>query len=116
MNQSNRLGPWAARGLYLALFWLGLLGGTLLLWRVGYACPIRGLLGRPCPTCGITRGAVALLQGDFVGAYAANPLLYPLLLLLLLGSGDYLRGRLTQKRICLYGILYAAIALLLWLI
>lgn len=38
------------------------------------ACPFRALTGIPCPTCGTTHAAVALLQGRFGAALAANPL------------------------------------------
>lgn len=38
------------------------------------ACPMRTLTGIPCPTCGTTRAAVALLHGDIPAALQANPL------------------------------------------
>jgi len=37
-------------------------------------CPFRALTGVPCPTCGTTHAAVALLNGKVGGAFAANPL------------------------------------------
>jgi hypothetical protein len=37
-------------------------------------CPFRVLTGIPCPTCGTTHAAVALLHGEFGLAFAANPL------------------------------------------
>jgi hypothetical protein len=37
-------------------------------------CPFRALTGVPCPTCGTTHAAVALLHGEFGSALAANPL------------------------------------------
>ena len=37
-------------------------------------CNFRALFGIPCFTCGSTRAALGLLQGDLVGAWAWNPL------------------------------------------
>ncbi len=36
-------------------------------------CPLRTLTGVPCPFCGMTRGAVALVHGDVVASLALNP-------------------------------------------
>jgi hypothetical protein len=38
------------------------------------ACVFHSLTGIPCPTCGTTRTAVAMLHGDLAAAFAANPL------------------------------------------
>lgn len=38
------------------------------------SCTFRSLTGIPCPSCGTTRAAVALLRLDFGSALAANPL------------------------------------------
>ena len=45
-------------------------------------CPLANLTGWPCPSCGLTRATLALLQGDVVDALALHPLA-PLVLLLL---------------------------------
>lgn len=37
-------------------------------------CPLHALSGIPCPTCGTTRAASALLHGDISRALAWNPL------------------------------------------
>ena len=37
-------------------------------------CPLKRLLGVPCPTCGTTRAFVELLRGDVFGAFARQPL------------------------------------------
>jgi len=39
-------------------------------WR----CPVAELLGVPCPGCGLTRAALALVAGDVAGALRLHPL------------------------------------------
>ena len=41
---------------------------------LGVACPFRALTGWDCPLCGGTRMGAALLHGDVVSAFLANPL------------------------------------------
>lgn len=38
-------------------------------------CAFRRLTGLPCPTCGSTHAAIALLHGRVLAALAANPLI-----------------------------------------
>lgn len=40
----------------------------------GIHCPIRAIMGIPCPTCGFTRAALALLQGGYraVAAHSSD--------------------------------------------
>ena len=38
------------------------------------SCPYHALTGRPCPLCGVTTAAVALLRGDLEASLALNPL------------------------------------------
>ena len=65
-------------------------GGVLLAAGLGYAlwvgctglalpCPFRAATGLLCPGCGVTRLCLALLRGDWGGAWAANPMLLVLL-------------------------------------
>jgi hypothetical protein len=37
-------------------------------------CPFREITGVPCPTCGTTHAALALLHGHVIASLAANPL------------------------------------------
>ena len=55
---------------------VGLVAGCVALAHVfGLTlCPLKRLLGVPCPTCGTTRAVVLLLRGDVCGAFALQPL------------------------------------------
>jgi hypothetical protein len=54
-------------------------------------CPLANLTGWPCPSCGLTRAALALLRGDVAGALALHPLAPPVLILLgVFASGAWL--------------------------
>lgn len=39
-------------------------------------CPIKLITGLYCPGCGVTRMLIAILKGDFYGAFRYNPLLF----------------------------------------
>ncbi len=67
------------------------LAGTLaplLLWlapvdllaRFAGSCTFHALTGLPCPSCGTTRGFLALAHGDLLAALRMNPLLFGFLL------------------------------------
>ena len=55
-----------------AVFMLPILFGV-------YTCPIQAITGFPCPGCGMTRAALALLQLDFARAFAMHPGVYVLI-------------------------------------
>jgi hypothetical protein len=38
-----------------------------------YTCPMKGIFGIPCMTCGMTHAFVQLANGDVVGALGASP-------------------------------------------
>jgi hypothetical protein len=49
--------------------------GALYVFEVP-VCPSRRLLGLPCPGCGLTRAAVALVQLDWTAAFALHPMVF----------------------------------------
>jgi hypothetical protein len=58
--------PWLVGGaVVLAVYLLG-----------APACPLRRVVGMPCPGCGLTRATASFIQLDLVGAFAAHPLVF----------------------------------------
>jgi len=39
-------------------------------------CLFKRITGYPCPTCGTTRGVLALLNGEFIKAWLYNPMVF----------------------------------------
>lgn len=80
-----------------ALVALGLVGAAgLLILLDAPTCPSAFFLGIPCPGCGLTRAAAALLRGDLRAAFGFHPLAFVLAPLfagaLLHALFDYVRG------------------------
>lgn len=82
-------------------------------------CPIRFWTGYLCPGCGITHMILALLEGDFYGAYQSNPglmILTPWILALFLYSeATYIRyGHQPRQRWYHFLLILLIILLLLY--
>jgi len=66
----------ALAGVVLSLFgWVNLEAV-----RLPWICPLKALTGHPCPGCGMTDAARALMEGHFREAAERNPNVYPLAL------------------------------------
>ena len=64
-------------------------------------CPIRLITGIPCPSCGITRAYISLLNGDLSKAFYYHPLFFLLpialvLVILLLLNEKKRSGKFTR--------------------
>ena len=46
-------------------------------------CPVKWLVGRDCPTCGVTRALFALMHGHMSAAAALNPIAFIVVLIVL---------------------------------
>lgn len=73
----------------------------IFIFSIYFGCPIRNLLGFPCPACGITRAYISLFQGDLTTALYFHPLFFLLpimavLVILLLLSEKKKPGKSTR--------------------
>ena len=62
-------------------------------------CPFKTVTGLPCPGCGITHAFLSLGRLDFSGAYAQNPLVFPLAALTALYAVDRVPRALRSGKV-----------------
>ena len=104
--------------------WLCLIGATVaasgaLGWDIK-VCAFRGLSGRPCPTCGMTRGVLSMLRGQIVAGWACNPLMFTLLgvaaavVLMRVAFGRKLELQMSRRQRRIAWALFIVLALLNW--
>ena len=88
----------------ILLIHFGIFGLIVLLVHVG--CPIFRITGILCPTCGVSRGWLALLQGDVGRAFQYHALfpLIPLFLFALGHRSSFLKRWQRSVDIFLYGV------------
>ncbi|PIU19970.1 MAG: hypothetical protein COT18_04715 [Elusimicrobia bacterium CG08_land_8_20_14_0_20_59_10] len=73
-------------------------------------CFFRALTGLPCPGCGMTHAFLALGRLDFAGAFAHNPLVFPLAALLMLCAA----GRIPRILRCAGVVNWALLGVLVF--
>lgn len=86
-----------------------------LVFSGGWRCPILAFTGIPCPGCGITRAAKALLLLDFAGAWSWNPMIFLLPFPILAAAFGFCRGK-GLRWIFLAAAPFLAVWLLFWII
>lgn len=70
-------------------------------------CPLHGLLGLPCPACGLTRAFCALTHGNVAEALRQNALSLPLFGLFLVAPFVATYELLRRRRCTFYAFLYS---------
>jgi hypothetical protein len=89
-----------------------------------WPCPFAALTGLPCPGCGLTRAALAMLRGDLGAALSLHPL-SPLVVPLALGASawaglDYVKtgrspiGEPVRARVIAAGATLFALLIGVW--
>lgn len=75
----------------------------------GTICLIRGIIGIPCPSCGMTRAIKEFLNGNIINAFRYNPLFWlPFISILLV----YLNKKLLKKVLIISIILLFSVYLI----
>jgi hypothetical protein len=82
-QRGSRLPHWPWWSVLVVGAWGGLVATAAWLsraWNVhATLCPFKRLTHLPCPTCGGTRGTMAILGGDPVQGFLYNPFLFAVL-------------------------------------
>jgi hypothetical protein len=82
-QRGSRLPHWPWWSVLVVGAWGGLVAAAAWLSRAwnfhATLCPFKRLTNLPCPTCGGTRGTMAMLDGDPIQGFLCNPLLFALL-------------------------------------
>jgi hypothetical protein len=71
-------------------------------------CLMHGLVGLPCPACGLTHAFCDLMHGRLASAAAHNAVAFPLLLLFILAIPTAAAELLLGRRLTYYDFLYSS--------
>lgn len=73
----------------------------------GTICLIRGIVGTPCPSCGISRAILSFLNGNFAKAFKYHPLFcmpFVIILIIILNKKYY--KKILIGAIIIFSIVY----------
>lgn len=79
-------------------------------------CPIKALLGFPCPVCGSTTAILRLLKGDVAGYFSTQPFSLPILIAVALLINRFLFKKPFTVIIDVYAIAVAVANFIYYLI
>lgn len=73
----------------------------------GSICLIRGIVGIPCPSCGISRAILSFLNGDFAIAFKYHPLFWmPFVIILIIILNKKYYKEILIGAIIIFSIVY----------
>ncbi len=84
------------------------------LFKNDVSCVCKGVTGIPCPSCGLTRASIAVLNNDYSKAWEMHPLIFFLPFFALIAAFLHFKGYKKSLQILMIIILIAFI--LVWLI
>lgn len=93
----NRLYILLLPGCIAGYIWLGFSGRVIHGQHTFRLCLWHAVTRLPCPSCGLTRSVVAILDGNWLQAAAINPLGFPVALFLLIAPVWILADLLAQR-------------------
>lgn len=125
-RERSRLRVYAWPAIALAFWFIGV-GAAYVLGRASGreipTCMFKRMTGWPCATCGGTRTAGLLAEGDLLGAFAMNPLVALFLIVFPLLAGVWIwrfsRGvarqpRMSKRQSAFYLVLFLVALALNW--
>ena len=124
LQRASRLPRWPWWAVLVVTGWACLVGVGVRMqhvWGVHVEmCMFKRITGLPCPTCGATRGVLAILGGRPLEGFLFNPLLFAVLaamaayMLFRLATGKAIRLEASKRERLVLAGLFIAMLVLNW--